>query len=81
MTSWRWEWSDPAIESLRRIHWLDAGRIDEAVQRLARTGEGELYRLPGDDAVTARMRIGSYGVRLTRDRRERVVRVWYVYRV
>ncbi|WP_433928192.1 hypothetical protein AB3662_33465 [Sorangium cellulosum] len=70
----------PGRVALERLPWTDAARIDEAVERFARTGEGDFYRLPEDDAVTLRLRVGSYRVRLTRDVRERVLRIWWVYR-
>ncbi|KYF64467.1 hypothetical protein BE15_09495 [Sorangium cellulosum] len=78
---WVVDWTLPARVALSRLHWLDAARIDEAVERFAKAGEGDFYRLPEDDAVTLRMRVGSYRVRLTRDVRERVLRIWWVYRV
>jgi mRNA-degrading endonuclease RelE of RelBE toxin-antitoxin system len=79
--TWLVDWTPPGRVALERLPWTDAARIDEAVERFAKTGEGDFYRLPEDDAVTLRLRIGSYRVRLTRDARERVLRVWWVYRV
>ncbi|WP_437783593.1 hypothetical protein [Sorangium sp. So ce1097] len=79
--TWVVDWTPPGRVALSRLHWHDASRIDEAVERFARVGEGDFYRLPEDDAVTLRLRVGSYRVRLTRDVRERVLRIWWVYRM
>ncbi|WP_437736281.1 hypothetical protein [Sorangium sp. So ce1335] len=79
--TWTVDWTPPGRVALNRLHWPDASRISEAVQRFAATGEGDFYRLPEDDAVTLRLRVESYRVRLTRDVRERVLRIWWVYRV
>ncbi|AUX41128.1 uncharacterized protein SOCE26_025340 [Sorangium cellulosum] len=78
---WTVDWTPTAIDSFQRIPWRDAERVAAAVYRLADTGEGALYVMPSDPTVMARLRIGSYRVRLTRDVRERVLRIWWVYRV
>ncbi|XXY48972.1 hypothetical protein WME91_54095 [Sorangium sp. So ce269] len=77
--SWRIEWSDPATASLRRIHPDEGQRVDAAVQHFARTGEGEFINLPDDHAVTVRLRVDPYVVRLTLDPIDGVIAVWSVY--
>ncbi|WP_437841667.1 type II toxin-antitoxin system RelE family toxin [Sorangium sp. So ce1153] len=77
---WSVDWTPTAIDSLQRIPWRDADRVATAVYRLAETGEGALYVMPDDLIVTARLRVGPYRVRMTRDVREHVLRIWWVYR-
>ncbi|WP_437727687.1 hypothetical protein [Sorangium sp. So ce861] len=77
--SWELEWSDPARASLMRMSPTDAQRVDAAVQHLARTGEGEFIRLPDDHAVTLRLRVDPYVVRLTLDLVDGVLSVLSVY--
>jgi mRNA-degrading endonuclease RelE of RelBE toxin-antitoxin system len=78
--AWTIEWSAPAIVSLRRIPWRVGARVDAAVQRLARTGEGEVVQLATDTRDTVRLRVGVYFVRITFDQWQGVARVWSVYR-
>lgn len=65
----RWQicWSIPAERMLKQIHWREAMRVAAAVQRFAETGQGNVVRLRIDDAVTLRLRLWPYGVRLTLD--------------
>jgi mRNA-degrading endonuclease RelE of RelBE toxin-antitoxin system len=79
--TWKLDWSIPARISLRKIPWHDAQRVDAAVQELARTGHGHLVRLPTDAAVTLRLRVAPYFVRMTLDPWEGVLVVWSVYRL
>jgi hypothetical protein len=73
-------WTRAAIASLHRLPWHDASRVAAAVYRYAATGEGALSRMPGDDAMTWQLRVGSYRARFGLDPRERELLVWYVYR-
>jgi len=78
---WTVDWTPTAEASLLRIpSWHDASMVAAAVYRLAETGEGALYAMPDDPQSTARLRVGMYRVRISRDRYERMIRVWYVYR-
>ncbi|WP_437596829.1 hypothetical protein WMF28_30070 [Sorangium sp. So ce590] len=79
--TWVVDWTPPGRVALSRLHWQDAARIAEAVQHFAETGEGDFYRLPEDAAVTLRLRVGSYRVRMTRDVREHVLMIWWVHLV
>jgi hypothetical protein len=77
--SWEVECAPSGIASLHQIHWLDAGRVDAAVQRFAATGEGVVRRVPTDHAGVMRLRVGRYRVLATLDPWDGVMRVWYVY--
>ncbi|WP_437567655.1 hypothetical protein [Sorangium sp. So ce542] len=48
--TWIVDWTPPGLVALRRLPWTDAARIDETVERFAKTGEGDFYWLPEDDA-------------------------------
>ena len=47
--------------------------------RFAERGEGDVFRLTWDDAVTLRLRVPPYGVRITCDRYDGVLTVWSIY--
>ena len=52
----RIRWTDPAIESLLRIpDWHAAERVVRAITIFAATGDGNVYRLREDHAVTVRL--------------------------
>ncbi len=78
--NWRLQWSGAALRSIHKIPWQDAARIDAAVMLFAETGRGDARRLPDDDAVTLRLRVGDYRVRLSLDFPNGVMHVWIVYR-
>ena len=61
---WRIKWSKAAKHHLLNISRADAEFIDAAVQRFARTPEGELGRF---DTDTNRLGIGDYSVVLGLD--------------
>ena len=73
-------WSSPATLALRAMPWRDAERVDAAVQRYAATGQGNQFRYERDEPLSLRLEVQPYVVRLSVDTRERVIRVWYVYR-
>jgi hypothetical protein len=73
-------WSSPATLTLRAMPWRDAERVDASVQRFAATGEGNRFRYETDEPLSWRLEVQPYVVRLSVDPRERVIRVWYVYR-
>jgi hypothetical protein len=75
---WQVAWSHSGLWALRNIPWLDAGRVDAAVQRFAETGEGSLERLK-NDPVGAVLQAPPYLVRLTLDFTEHVCTVWWIY--
>jgi hypothetical protein len=73
-------WSYPALFALKALHWTQAARIDAAVQRLARSGEGDVFQYRSDNAVTARLWVPPYVIRFTADAREGTILVLNVYR-
>ncbi len=79
--SWRLFWSPSAIASLEKLPWRHAARVDNALQELIRTGQGDVFRLRSDDPITARLRVSPYVIRFTSDPRDRIVWVWFVYSV
>jgi hypothetical protein len=60
--------------------WRQAARVDVAVQRYAATGEGNRFRYESDAPLSWRLDVQLYVVRLSIDPRERLIRVWYIYR-
>lgn len=78
-TSWESCWAFPAERTLKQIPWRDAARVDAAILRFAATGEGHVRRLRSDDAVTLRLYVLPYGVRITLDRFDGLLTVWSVY--
>jgi len=79
--TWQIEWTYSGEASLKRLrNWVDAGTIDAAVQRYAATGEGDVYKAPGDHWGALRLRVGRYRILATLDRGEGVMRVLRVYR-
>jgi hypothetical protein len=79
--SWRLRWSAAATNGLLHIGWHQAERVDAAILEFARSGKGNVVRLPTDDAVTVRLRVPPHAVRLSLDPFEGVMHVWAVYRV
>ncbi|MCC6553661.1 MAG: hypothetical protein IT372_11660 [Polyangiaceae bacterium] len=78
----RIRWTDPAIESLLRMpDWHAAERVVRAVASFAATGDGDVYRLRDDHAVTVRLRVQPYVVRMTLDPFEAFLYVWIIYQL
>ena len=78
--TWDLIWTDPAKWALRSVHWTDAAEIDAAVIRYAETGEGDRWRLASDNAITIRLRVRSYRVRMTADVSTHTLWVVWLYR-
>jgi hypothetical protein len=79
MQAWRIEWTFAAKAMLRSIPWRDAARVDEAVMRLAATGQGDIDRITGDPHG-AWLRLAGYSVRMELEPREHQLTVLYVWR-
>jgi hypothetical protein len=79
--AWQLQWTAPAVRGLRSIPWQQAARVDAAVQSFARTGDGDLVRLPADHAVTLRLRVAPYFVVMTADRMAHLLTVRSIYRL
>jgi hypothetical protein len=79
--SWTVRWHVLAERDFYELaHWQTAARIDEAVQRLAATGEGDLRRIATTLGAEHRLLVPPYFVRISRDRTTRVVHVWRIVR-
>ena len=79
--SWAIEWSPAASRDFYALpSWKTAARIDEAVQRLAATGEGELRRVEIDGTFVTRLLVPPYALLVSRDRTRRTIVVWRVLR-
>jgi mRNA interferase RelE/StbE len=57
----------PARADVRRIDRETAMRILTALDRFARTGEGDVKQLQGIDPPELRLRVGDYRLRFTED--------------
>lgn len=79
MRAWQLSWSIVAERALLAIPWRDAARVDAALIRFAKTGDGDFERIP-NDPTGAWLRVGSYRARIVMDRRDRLISVLYVWR-
>jgi len=59
-------WTPPAVADMRRLDVQTARRIREAVDRYARTGQGDVVHLQG--LPEFRLRIGDWRVRFMLER-------------
>ena len=75
--AWTLVWSHPGQRTLLQLHYLDGTRVDAAVQRFARTGEGRVEREPGT-SIGLWLKVPPQLVRLSVDRVNRLVVVWWV---
>lgn len=78
--TWSVIWTPQGDASLMEADWPESGDVSAAVMRFAATGEGDYYTRSTDNLVTGRLRVGRYRVRLTFDKKDRVMYVWRVYR-
>lgn len=79
--TWAIEWSPAALRDFYAVpNWTTAARIDEAIQRLATTGEGDLRRVEIDGIFETRLLVPPYALLVTRDRARRTIVVWRIVR-
>ena len=79
--SWVVRWHRLAERDFYELpHWRTAERIDEAVQRFASSGVGELRRIETAQGIEHRLLVPPYFVRLSRDRATRTIHVWRIAR-
>lgn len=79
--TWAIEWSPAALRDFFAVpSWTTAARIDEALQRLATTGEGELRRVEIGGTYETRLLVPPYALLVTRDRARRTIVVWRIVR-
>lgn len=63
----RIEWTETARKGLAALDKATARRINEAIERLAQTGLGDVKKLQGIDPPEHRLRVGNYRVRFYQD--------------
>jgi hypothetical protein len=79
--TWELEWTSLALRDFHAVpQWTTAARIDEALQRLAGTMQGDLRRMVIDGRSETALLVPPYSVLLTRDRRRRTLVVWRIVR-
>ena len=61
------EWTEQALEDLAALDKGIAGRIQQAVERLAESGAGNVKRLQGLDPPEFRLRVGDWRIRFHLD--------------
>ena len=72
---WHVDWSGPAVRDLRRLDRQTAGRVRDAVLRLATTGQGDVRRLHGVNPPEWRLRVGEWRVRFAYDAAAHTIQV------
>jgi mRNA-degrading endonuclease RelE of RelBE toxin-antitoxin system len=60
---------------MRRLDRQTAGRVRDAILRLANTGQGDVRRLQGIDPPEWRLRVGEWRVRFAYDFERRTIQV------
>ncbi len=70
---WHVHWQSAAHRDLSRLDAQVQGRILDAVERYAATGQGDVIRLQDVRPPEWRLRIGAWRVRFSRDETERVL--------
>ncbi|MBX3226269.1 MAG: hypothetical protein KIT84_43220 [Labilithrix sp.] len=81
MKPWQLLWAPAALRDLHAVpHWRSAERIDEAVQRLAETGEGPTRRAAIEGRLEDILLVPPYFVVLSRVREDRTIVVWRIIR-
>jgi hypothetical protein len=79
--TWAIECAPAALRDFYAVpSWTTAARIDEALQRLASTGQGELRRIEIDGTYETRLLVPPYALLVTRDRPRRTIVVWRILR-
>lgn len=68
-------WSPRSRRDLKRLDRPAQGRVVEAMEHFARTGEGDVVRLVDVAPPEYRLRVGSLRVRFARDRERPVLHV------
>ena len=68
-------WRSRAIKDLERLPKRDRARIVEAVERYARSSEGDVQKLRGTDPPEQRLRVGNYRIRFHLDTAVRIMTV------
>jgi len=64
---WNLEWTSRALKDVRKLDPSHRGRIVAALERYARSGEGDIVQLSGIDPPEHRLRVGDWRIRFQRD--------------
>lgn len=81
MTPWQLLWAPAALRDFDALpHWRSAERIDEAIQLLARTGQGPTRRAAVDGRLEDVLLVPPYFVVLSRVREDRTIVLWRIIR-
>jgi len=79
--TWTVEWTAFALRDFYALpQWTTAARIDEALQRLASTAQGDLRRMVIDGHTETALLVPPYSVLLSRDKRRGTIVVWRIVR-
>lgn len=65
--SWSLEWTSRALRDLRKLDGPIRSRIVTALERYARSGEGDVLQLAAIEPPEHRLRVGDWRVRFRRD--------------
>jgi mRNA-degrading endonuclease RelE of RelBE toxin-antitoxin system len=68
-------WKPRAMKDLKRLSRRDRDRVVEAVERYARSSEGDVQKLRGTDPPEQRLRVGDYRVRFHLDTTGKVMTI------
>lgn len=74
MVIWEIIWTRPALQDMKRLDRQAAARIEQAVQRLAQIGQGDVRKLWGNE-MQWRLRVGGWRVRFVYDYQTTIIRV------
>ena len=61
------EWTEPALADMAALDKTVRVRVQQAVERLAASGGGDVVRLQGVDPPEYRLRVGDWRVRFAQD--------------
>jgi len=61
------EWTEPSLEDMAALDEGVARRVQQAMERFARTGAGNVKRLQGIEPPEFRLRVGDWRVRFHRE--------------
>ena len=73
--AYRIRWMPRAIRDMKRLPDRDRRKVIEAVERFARTNEGDVKKLTGVHPPEERLRVGAYRVRFSLNKAERIMTV------
>jgi mRNA-degrading endonuclease RelE of RelBE toxin-antitoxin system len=78
--SFELQWKPSALRDLGRLDRQTQERILDAIEHLARTGQGDVKLLQGKSPREYRLRVGGWRVRFARDDNAGLLIVLHVFR-